>query len=71
MRTWAAAAAVAARAVAQDMRGACAGCGDAHRECEFDCLLPSYRSEVEDAWPRAPARMTLTQGVASSLKLAD
>lgn len=36
---------------AQDMRGKCVGCGDTHRECEFQCLLPSYRANTELAWP--------------------
>ena len=35
----------------QDMRGNCVGCGDEHRKCEFQCLLPSYRADTELAWP--------------------
>jgi len=38
-------------AYAQDMRGKCVGCGDEHRKCEFQCLLPSYRANTELAWP--------------------
>ena len=41
----------AASASSQDMRGNCVGCGDEHRKCEFQCLLPSYRANTELAWP--------------------
>ena len=35
----------------QDMRGLAVGCGDVHRKCEMDCLLPTYRSNAVLAWP--------------------
>jgi len=48
---WAVLALLPAIVGGQDMRENAVGCGDIHRTCEMNCLLPTYRKNEVVAWP--------------------